>query len=351
MSLTGASLQLTLAIVSVMSPVLFALWLRRRPRTTWRRSTAQLAVVLLCQLLAVTTLFVWVNNQYGFYTSWSDLAGRSGSSATIKTNGLSTPGQGRVQTLSVPGSPGTNGQHQVLVWLPQQYDLPQFRGTHFPVVMVLPGQPSTPEAMFRHYDFGAVASAAITSGRVTPFIAVFPPLMTNPPRDTECTNVPRGPQAETWLTSDVYRATQNDLRTRHAPWSILGWSTGGFCAAKLLLRHPQQYQSAASLGGYYDVLTDKTTGNLFHSRTAVVDQNSPRWLYQHGGMHQHHLLVVTGRQDTESYPPTARFLALTYKDPGVASLIFPTGGHNYHNYRGYLGDILGWLNGYGLQTP
>jgi enterochelin esterase-like enzyme len=313
---------------------------------------AQFLAVVICQSLAVTALFVWVNDQYGFYTSWSDLTGHAGGTATIKTNGLSSPGQGLVQTLTVPGSPGTNGPHQVLVWLPPQYSQPQFRSTRFPVVMVLPGQPSTPKAMFVHYNFGVVATAAITSGRVSPFIAVFPPLMTNPPRDTECTDVPGGPQAETWLTSDVYRAVQQNLRSLNTRWSIMGWSTGGFCAAKLLIRYPQKYESAASLGGYYNPLTDKTTGNLFHSRTTVVDQNSPTWLYQHqGGLHQRHLLVVTGRQDTESYPPTARFLALTHGDPGVSSLVFPTGGHNYHNYQMYLGDILRWLNSHGLRSP
>jgi hypothetical protein len=69
--------------------------------------------------------------------------------------------------------------------------------------MVLPGQPSTPEAMFNGFSFAQQATRAIDSGKVEPFIAVFPPLMIAPPRDTECTDVPGGPQAETWLSRSV----------------------------------------------------------------------------------------------------------------------------------------------------
>lgn len=125
---------------------------------------------------------------------------------------------------------------------------------------------------------------------------------------------------------------------------MIGWSTGAFCSAKLLLHHPDRYAAAAGLGGYYDTLTDHTTGNLFGSRVAVKKHNSPLWLYQHGGFHSRRLLVVTGRQDHESYRPSERFLAATRSDPAVSSLVFPSGGHNYHNYRILLPAVLQWLN-------
>jgi S-formylglutathione hydrolase FrmB len=289
-------------------------------------------------------LFLWVNNTYGFYTSWADLAGRTGGTAAIAPNTVVAGGGGRVEVIRVAGSPGTDGSHQVLVWLPKQYDQPSARTTRFPVVMVLPGQPSTPQAMFTNYDFAATATAAIDGGHVKPFIAVFPPLMTNPPRDTECTNLPAGPQAETWLVRDVYGAVRRNFRASTSPWSLVGWSTGAFCSAKLLLHHPAQYAAAAGLGGYYETLSDHTTGNLFGSRAAVKEHNSPLWLYRHGGLHARRLLVVTGREDHESYAATQKFLTATSGDADVSSLIFPTGGHNYRNYRVLLPSVLQWLS-------
>lgn len=345
MSLTGQPLFVLLIIATVACPLLFVLSLRRIRRIGWTRSVTQLVAILICQLLAVTTLFLWVNNQYGFYNSWSDLLGQSGGTTTITTNDL-TPaetGTGTVQTLTVPGSPATGGDHQVLVWLPRQYNQPHHDHTRYPVMLVLPGQPSTPEAMFAHYNFGTAASAAIDSGQVQPFIAVFPPLMTNPPRDTECTNIPGGPQAETWLSHDVPTTIQAKLPTDGTPWTTLGWSTGAFCSTKLLLHHPQQFSRAASFGGYYQPLTDHTTGDLFNNQINLRNHNSPTWLYQHGGLHSRHLLLVAGREDHESYPSTARFLTATHGDRAVSSLLFPTGGHNYRNYRRYLPQTLQWL--------
>ena len=59
--------------------------------------------------------------------------------------------------LTVPGRAAADHSRKVLVWLPPEYEQPQFTQLHFPVLMVLPGQPSTPEVMFRHYDFGQIA--------------------------------------------------------------------------------------------------------------------------------------------------------------------------------------------------
>lgn len=344
MTLTGMPLLVVAVVIAGALPALLALWWRRSARTNWLAAVRHLGAVLLCQVLAASALFLWVNNQYGFYTSWSDLIGTRTPAAAIHANGLVPRGAGRVDVLSVPGRTPAEPSRQVLVWLPPQYDQVAFRAATFPVVMVLPGQPSTPEAMFRHYDFGRIAAAEIASSHIHPFVAVIPPLMTNPPRDTECTDVAGGPKAKTWLSSGVYTAVRHRLRTAATPWSMLGWSTGAFCAAKLLLSLPRQFQAAVGLGGYYSSLTDKTTGDLFHgSRTARL-ANSPIWRYQHGGLRGRKLLLVSGRQDRESWGPTQQMIKASRGDPNVSSLTFPTGGHNYRNYRRYLRDALRWLD-------
>jgi enterochelin esterase-like enzyme len=344
LSLTGIPLLIAAVLFAAAAPVLLAWWWRRKTKTGWLSALRPLAAVLACQLLAISALFIWVNNQYGFYTSWSDLFGVRTDRATIQSNGLVQPGAGRIQVLTVPGHTPADHSRKVLVWLPPQYDQPQFRSTVFPVLMVLPGQPSTPQVMFRHYDFGKIATTAIDAGRVKPFIAVFPPLMTNPPRDTECTNIPGGPQAYTWLSSMVPDAIRHQVRAQPGPWSLAGWSTGAFCATKLLLTQPKDFQAAVSLGGYFTPITDRTTGDLFHGDAAARRRNSPLWLYQQHGLNGRKLLLICGRQDKESWPANRQMLAASRGDPGVSFLDFPTGGHNYRNYRRYLPDALQWLD-------
>lgn len=317
------------------------------PRRLATRTVPVVALALLAQVLAVTAVGLAVNNSYGFYTSWSDLVGRTSGGATIQTGGLVGAGQGRVQVLTVHAHVGGLND-RVLVWTPPQYDTAAYRDKRLPVLMFLPGQPNSPDGAFRHFDFGTVASNAIQSGKVPPFVAVFPTLMIAPPRDTECTDVPGGPQAETWLEKDVPAFVSAHFRVQPAGpgWSMMGWSTGGFCAAKLLLSHPDRFSSATSLGGYYQPVQDHTTGDLFRGRPTLEDHNSPMWLYEHlqyhGGLGKARLLLVAGRQDSETWPQTRAMLILTRSDPSVSHLLFPHGGHNYRNYRNYLPDMLTW---------
>ena len=319
--------------------------------TLGRRVAARtVPVVVLAvagQGFAVAAVGLVVNNSYGFYTSWSDLFGQTSGGATIRTGGLVTAGQGRVQVLTVHAHVG-GPNDRVLVWTPRQYDAPAYRDRRLPVVEFLPGQPNSPDGAFRHFHFGAIASRLVDSGKLPPFVAVFPTLMIAPPRDTECTDVPGGPQAETWLEQDVPAFVRSHFRVQPPGpgWSLMGWSTGGFCAAKLATAHPGQYASAASFGGYYRPLQDNTTGNLFGGRRRVEDHNSPMWLYRHdlthGGLAGSRLLLVAGRQDKETWPETKAMIDLAGSDPAVSSLIFPRGGHNYTNYRQYLPDVLAW---------
>jgi S-formylglutathione hydrolase FrmB len=170
--------------------------------------------------------------------------------------------------------------------------------------------------------------------------------MTNPPRDTECTNIPGGPQAETWLTHDVRTAVLSHFRVSTQPrmWSLMGYSTGAFCAVKLILSQPQLFADAAAFGGYYQPLTDHTTGDLFHGSKVRYDQNSPLWLYGRRGLAPgHRLLLISGQQDRDSWAQTQKLVQAARGDPAVSSLSFPTGGHNYHNYRNSMLQVLQWL--------
>jgi enterochelin esterase-like enzyme len=342
--LTSRSLLVLVLALAVAAPAALALLWRARPRGRVLAPLTRFGGILLCQVLATSALFLAVNDQYGFYSSFDDLLGRSTPAPALHGAGLVGPGQGRVEVLSVQGGPTNEGDHQVVTWLPPGYDAPQNAHRRYPVLLFLPGQPSDPVSTLKHFGFIPTAAAEVTAGKVPPFIAVFPPLMTDPPRDTECTDVPGGPQAESWLATDVYRSVDAHLRTAQQPWTEMGWSTGAFCAAKLLLGHPQQFSAAVGLGGYYTPLTDRTTGNLFGGRPKVYDENSPAWLYVHGGgLHGRRLLLVTGRQDGDSYPMTQAFLHLANGDSGVSSVVFPTGGHNYHNYMAYLPHALEWI--------
>ena len=351
-SLTGRAV-FVLAVAGAVLALVTVAWIARRgPRESSgghavaTRVVPVVVLVLLAQLFAMTALALKVNDQYLFYTSWADLTGQVSQQTPIRTQGLVGPGQGSVRVITVPAR-HTGRQHQVLVWLPPQYDLPAYRRHRFPVLMFLAGQPSTPQTAFAHFQFASTATRAIATHHTQPFVAVFPTLMVSPPRDTECTDVPGGPRAETWLSTDVPDFARQHLRVDPPgrAWTAIGWSTGGFCAAKLVASHPSGFGSAVSFGGYYQPLQDRTTGSLFGGRRRLELHNSPQWLYrQHAGLRGASLLMVAGRQDRETWGSTNRMIQTAAGDPAVAHIAFPEGGHNYRNYASYLPSALAWSN-------
>jgi len=307
MALTAPALVGVLAVLALGLPVLLALTWRRRPHGLLAAG-GWLVGVLLCQVLAVGLVAVVANNTYGFYNSWSELMGGRTEPVGGPVANQMVPAdgsQGSVVSLSVtaPAIPGAHGGRRmnVLVWLPKEYREPQFSRASFPVVLILPGQPGTPQGVFRQFAVGSQSVAAIAQHQVRPFIAVMAPLMIDPPRDTECTDIPGGPHAESWLSRVVPAAVRAHFRVggNRQRWSVMGWSTGGFCAAKLLLRQPSQFAAAVGIGGYYDAETDRSTGTLFRSRKEQAE-NSPYWLIGRTQLSPVNLLIITSRADRSS---------------------------------------------------
>ncbi|MCW2819231.1 MAG: hypothetical protein JWR42_2018, partial [Marmoricola sp.] len=262
-ALTGRSL-LVLAVVGAVVAVLAAALVAvvggrpgGRGRRLLLRGVPVVLLAVLAQGLAVLAFALDVNDHYAFYTSWADLTGQVTQGAAISSHGLVAPGEGRAVVVTVR-HPSVGRDDQAIVWLPKQYDEPAYAHHRFPVMMFLAGQPSSPELAFTQFGFARDATDLIAAHRVPPFVAVFPTLMVSPPRDTECTDVPGGPAAETWLSTDVPRYVTSHFRTapRGRDWSVGGWSTGGFCAAKLVTSHPAWFSSAVSYGGYYQPIQD-----------------------------------------------------------------------------------------------
>ena len=350
-SLTGASLAISLIVAAIALPIALALVWRRLPG---RLGGVVLRVVMIisCQAIAVLAAGIALNRAFLFYDSWDELLGHHHAAAQIAVADagplVATDGsQGRVSVLTVRGKV-SGATEQILVWVPPQYDAAFEAKTRFPVMMALPGQPGTPAGIFKTLNLGSNATQAINSGQVKPFIAVIPPLSIAQPRDTECTDVPRGPQADSWLATDVKEAVIRHFRVTSQHWSTIGWSTGAFCASKMLLRHPTSFVAAVSIGGYFNAEEDHTTGNLFNHSRVLRNQNSPLWLIKHTLSYPVRLLIITSKGDRESwdgvhYADAKKAIAAARGIPGVSTIVLPSGGHNFSTYAPTVAPALGWL--------
>jgi hypothetical protein len=362
MGLTSSTIVVLTALLAVGMPLVALYVWRRVPGPPVLQAVERLSLFALAQGFAVLLAFLAINDQYLFFTSWQDLLGAppgpglitatgglhlvgpSGAVTVYRGKSQRTADGGQLITESVLGA-RSGITDQVLVHLP-----PGYSTTHrsYPVVELLQGWHSPPQSWVHSLKVLDAMATQERSGALGPVIAVMPNINVARNRDLECTDVPRGPQAETWLTTDIRDLVLSQFRALPSArsWGLMGYSTGGYCAAKFVLHQPQWYGSAVVMGGYFEAVQDSTTGNLWGGSQALRDLNSPLWLVTHRPPPAIDLLAFTSRYDKESYPSTMRFLAAARAPMQTFSLVAPRGGHNLKALSVALPEILVWLGGH-----
>ena len=117
------------------------------------------------------------------------------------------------------------------------------------------------------------------------------------PRDTECTDVPSGPQALAFFAQDVPLAIAGHYRVQDRGWGAIGDSTGGYCAAKLAMLHSDVFTAAVTLSGYFHTLRDSTTGDLWGGSRVLWNLNDLEWRLRHLPPPPVSLLVTTAKDE------------------------------------------------------
>jgi enterochelin esterase-like enzyme len=219
--------------------------------------------------------------------------------------------------------------------------------------MLLHGIPGDPQGWLGPMNVVAHLEAAMATGTVHPYILVIPSItpsteLSAPWNTPECSNVPGYAKVATWLTDDVrdlvlahYRALSSGLG-----WGVMGYSTGGFCAAKLVLQYPHLFQAAVSLSGYY------APESLLLTRNPELDRaNSPLWLLGHARTPPVSLLMTGSDQDmADPVSEITQLLAAAKANrlsraTEVRSFIAPIGGgHNQSSWEKMLPTAFTWLS-------
>jgi S-formylglutathione hydrolase FrmB len=330
---------------------------------------SRLGLLAMTQVVTLLAVLVWVNAHYDFYAGWDDLLGVNAGAARLKhvqasvgsvaapvadvpvkrlspTGKGADPGRdGALEELRFRG-PNTALSADTFVRLPPQYFQPAFAGRRFPVVIVLTGYPGNPSALVHAMHFPALVRKGELSGKVQPAIFLMMRPTVAPPRDTECTDIPGGPQVETFFSEDVEAVMASHYRVAsgRGGWGIMGDSTGGYCAAKMALRHPDRFAAAASLSGYFHALKDLTTGDLYGGSKAVRNENDLLWRAQHLPAPAVSLLVASCRVGEKTFPEAQRFLSLVRAPTQAESLFLDSGGHNFRTFRRMMPTALEWIS-------
>ncbi|MFG3123593.1 alpha/beta hydrolase [Streptomyces sp. NPDC048208] len=370
MGLTSNSLLvLAVAVAVVLFGITLWLW-PRLARQSWRAFGGRVGLLLATQLALICSLGVAANQTFGFYAGWDDLLGRETDQGVLVDHSATASTGGPLQVVSTRSAPGgtgsrasTVGQVQKVdivgrvsriatpayVYLPPEYFQPRFRTRTFPVSVVLTGYPGTAQALVTKLKYPATARDLAKDGRMQPMILVMMRPTVAPPRDTECVDIPRGPQTETFFAQDLPEAVLAHYRagTRPGSWGIIGDSTGGYCALKIAMRHPGVYAAGAGLSAYYKAPVDPTTGDLFHGDRNLRDHADLHWLLAHEPAPDTSLLVTSSKVGEHNYQDTLKFLQ-EVRATGrtrISSIILDSGGHNFNTWRREIPTALQWLSG------
>ncbi len=401
MTLTsGPFLALLSVVAAATMTAAIALW----PRLARRKAThaaARTGLLIASQLTAIVAVLGGLNAYFSFIVSWSDLVGihasatsqaraagaggalapivvthtqiPSGPAAQKAPHATPTPGHqttsahqtppghrkagagnlaasaaasGEILTVQIRGERTGIAVPRSYVYLPPQYFQRAYAHRLFPAVLVLTGYPSDPRSEITRLNLPGAAAAGIASGRLQPTIFVMMFSSVDMPRDTECTDIPNGPQAETFFAQDVPLAVEQSFRvaTGAGGWAVMGDSTGGYCAVKLAMMHSDRFAAAVSLSGYYTAIQDFTTGSLYGGSASYRSENDLFWRLGHHPFPPVSVLLTSSRVGEDDYQPTLRFLSMVRPPMHGYALVVPVGGHNFRTWKREIGQALDWLS-------
>ncbi|MFE6835176.1 alpha/beta hydrolase [Streptomyces sp. NPDC057705] len=364
----GLTSTTVLALAILAGVLLFAatvwLWPKLSGRT-WRAVAGRIALLLATQLALFSAVGLAANKSFLFYGSWADLFGQETSMGKVVDHSMSSDDIKVVdkQKLDVPGGAKPQVGGQILkvaitgqkskitspgyVWLPPEYFQPQHKDQNFPASIVLTGYPGTAENLIKGLDYPMKAFSLSKSGKMKPMILVMLRPTIAPPRDTECVDIPGGPQTETFFAEDLPQAIQSTFRVGKKPQNMgfIGNSTGGYCALKIAAHYPETFGAAAGLSAYYDAPDDPTTGDLFHGDEKLKKRADVLHSIENKKPSGTSFLVTSSEKGEPNLGDTRKFIKKVKGPDRVSSIILDSGGHNFNTWRREIPPMLMWMSG------
>jgi enterochelin esterase-like enzyme len=355
-----ASILVAVAAVVLTAALLAVIW----DRTRW---IARTSVIVGCVLTVAATAALQLNRLTETYPSWSALfSSEIGAAVPAPTDDTAVPApsddaelsrpptsapptsraggvrQSKIVTVNVAG-PASGLTLPMYVYLPAAYQ--EDGNARFPVIEALHGYPGSPRTWIHRLRVQATLDQEILAGRMAPTIVIMPYQTTQRLRDTECTNMVGGPNAEIFLTTDVPAYVKARFRVRNdgRGWGLIGYSAGGFCAVNLLLRHPGDYTAAASLSGYGE--PGITVGDGSEATT-----NNDIWRLTHLPQPPVSLYLTWANDDRASKREALRLLNLAKPPLSITTAVVATGGHSMAAWREMEAPAFDWLSAH-LARP
>jgi enterochelin esterase-like enzyme len=311
----------------------------------------KIATAALALAFAAVSGIAMVNDYYGYYQTWSQLASDfSGSYPSFDATNASADrravasGHGRMEQVRLPGA-ASGISRSGFVYLPPQYFEAKYAHVRFPVLELLHGSPGTPANWIVQINLAGIMDRLVAHDLAGPMIVVMPAIDSGS-RFEDCVDAP-GAKDDTYVTQDVRHDVLAHFRAASDPaeWGIAGYSSGGYCAANLALRHRASFGAAAIMDGYFRP-ADGPAAAALHDDPSAEAQNDP--LAAAGrlprGAGPLPALWVSGDTGSSKYAKGAQaFVRALHGVEAVTFVRQPGAGHNFYAWRAVIPHALAWL--------
>jgi Putative esterase len=348
----------SLAIASFALTIIF--W-KKLGRAKWNLVIGRISILIMVQVLFLGSIGIAINRSGEFFSSWNDLFGnvtdltkvaiQPNLLAQLSTKDLTqaqhTSGGSLIFKKTIKGAESGISNTVYVVLPPKIAELlkanPQTPniGTDYQIVELFSGYPGVPETWIGSMGGIKTLEKLESSGQIKSTIAIIPTINVYPQHDTECLNFVGGFQVETWLTNDMKTFAQRFLGIDDRPWATLGYSTGGWCATEVAVRHQNQYSSAVSLAGYFKPLF---ANGVNRNEKAFLTNEYDLVRILNSAPTNLKILIIAGKNDRFAWASAQKFMASLSPSVLVKLIPIPEGGHNTKTWIPFENSAFQWIN-------
>ena len=354
MGLTDPLLPWVLGVAALLLFLIVIIFWSRFARSGVLWVLLRITSLVTLNILVISTIGVAANNYGGFYTSWRELLGQKEKPPLIVTRDdvnitkidiqkSKRKLDGSVVLRRLVRGVTSGITAEVYISLPPSYvksvELGEKVDENYPIIMFLPGYPGHAAAWLNGMQIVERETRLKQEGKIPEVISILPEINVSGKFDAECMNVDGGPQVESWLANDVVTFTSNWLSLKPHSWRVVGYSTGGWCATMLALRHPTQFAVAASIAGYYKPQPAKQL-----SVAEKIRLENEYDLYSTISRQKSNiaLLVINPIGDKNSHLATSEFLKKVKPPIRTSEIILEGAGHNFTTWRKVIDSVITW---------
>jgi len=347
--------------VTALAIVLTVFFWHKLVSKKFRHIFARVSIIIFIQIFALASTGITINRNGQFYASWGDLFGSKNQLAKIAVapdllaqisgkdiKQAKTTAGGSLIFREVIKGEQSKISDVVYVVLPPKIAAQMEAnpaspsvGSDYQVVELFPGYPGVPQTWIGSMAGITTLENLENSGAVQNTIAIIPAINVSPGVDTECLNFVGGAQVETWLTHDMKAFATKFIGLDNRPWSSFGYSTGGWCAAEVAIRHPDLYNSAVSLAGYFKPLfsagINKREKNFLQGKYDLIAtlKKVPTSV---------HLMIIASKKDKFTNLAANNFMSAASGLIPIRYVPIPIGGHNTNVWKPFVSTAFEWIN-------